>query len=141
MLRILAVDGRISVSALAERLQISRAAAYSRMERLRSDGVIEGFTLRVNPARLGLGVTALILVSGTQPAWRHLRERLAEIPEVEYLAFVTGEHDALALVRVTDVETLRDVILERIQGFEEIRATQTIFVLDEVLRRPLVLPG
>ena len=38
------------------------------------------------------------------------------------------------------VETLRDVILERLQSMPAVRATQTIFVLDEVVRRPFVLP-
>ncbi|MDQ2960045.1 MAG: Lrp/AsnC family transcriptional regulator [Candidatus Dormibacteraeota bacterium] len=137
----LAADGRIPVATLAERAGISRAAAYTRLDSLRQSGVIEGFTVRVNPARLGLGVTALILISGRQPAWRSLRERLASFPEVEYCAFTTGEYDALALVRVRDVETLRDVVLERLQASAEVRATQTIFVLEEVVRRPLVLPA
>ncbi len=129
------------VAGLAERVGISRAAAYARLENLRQSGVIEGFTVRVNPARLGLGVTALILISGRQPSWRALRRRLVSIPEVEYCAFTTGEYDALLLVRVRDVETLRDVVLERLQVSEEVRATQTIFVLDELVKRPLVLPA
>ena len=36
--------------------------------------------------------------------------------------------------------TLRDVILERLQAMDYVRATQTIFVLEEVIRRPFVLP-
>jgi DNA-binding Lrp family transcriptional regulator len=140
LLEVLAGDGRISVAALAERVGISRAAAYTRLDTLRASGVIEGYSVRVNPARLGLGVTALILISGRQPAWRTLRNRLVSIPEVEYCAFTTGEYDALLLVRVRDVETLRDVVLERLQASEEVRATQTIFVLEELVKRPLVLP-
>jgi DNA-binding Lrp family transcriptional regulator len=140
LLAVLAGDGRISVAALAERVGISRAAAYTRLDTLRASGVIEGYSVRVNPARLGLGVTALILISGRQPAWRTLRNRLVSIPEVEYCAFTTGEYDALLLVRVRDVETLRDVVLERLQASEEVRATQTIFVLEELVKRPLVLP-
>jgi DNA-binding Lrp family transcriptional regulator len=140
LLAVLADDGRISVAALAERVGISRAAAYTRLDTLRVSGVIEGYSVRVNPARLGLGVTALILISGRQPAWRTLRNRLVSIPEVEYCAFTTGEYDALLLVRVRDVETLRDVVLERLQASEEVRATQTIFVLEELVKRPLVLP-
>lgn len=136
----LTADARIPVATLARRAGISRAAAYTRIENLRQGGVIEGYTVRLNPARLGLGVTALILISGRQPAWRALRERLASFPEVEYCAFTTGEYDALALVRVRDVETLRDVVLERLQASEEVRATQTIFVLEEVVRRSVVLP-
>ena len=140
LLENLASDGRLSVAALAERTGISRAATYTRLDNLRDNGVIEGYSVRVNPARVGLGVTALILVSGRQPAWRSLRDHLISMPEVEYCAFTTGEYDALLLVRVPDVETLRDVVLERLQASEEIRATQTIFVLEELVKRPLVLP-
>jgi DNA-binding Lrp family transcriptional regulator len=140
MVEVLRDDGRISVAALAERCGVSRANAYTRLERLRSDGVVQGFSARVDSRRLGLGIAALILISGRQPAWRSLREDLAAMPEVEYCAFTTGEYDALVLVRVTDVETLRDVILERLQSMPTVRATQTIFVLDEVVNRPYVLP-
>ena len=62
------------------------------------------------------------------------------MPEVEYCAFTTGEYDALLLVRVPDVQTLRDVILERLQTSGSVRATQTIFALDEVVHKPFVLP-
>jgi Lrp/AsnC family transcriptional regulator, leucine-responsive regulatory protein len=140
LLEALSKDGRISVAALAEQAGISRAATYNRLDNLRDSGVVEGFSVRVNPARVGLGVTALVLISGRQPAWRSLRRRLVSMPEVEYCAFTTGEYDALLLVRVPDVETLRDVVLERLQASEEIRATQTIFVLEELVKRPLVLP-
>lgn len=140
ILQVLAEDARISVAALAERAGISRAAAYTRLDTLRDSGVIDGFSVRVNPARAGLGVTAIVLISGRQPAWRSLRRRLVSMPEIEYCAFTTGEYDALLVVRVPDVETLRDVVLERLQASEEIRATQTIFVLEELVKRPLVLP-
>jgi Lrp/AsnC family leucine-responsive transcriptional regulator len=140
LLEVLAVDGRLSVATLAERTGISRAATYTRLDNLRDNGVIEGYSVRVNPARVGLGITALVLISGQQPAWRSLRRRLVSMPEVEYCAFTTGEYDALLVVRVPDVETLRDVVLERLQASEEIRATQTIFVLEELVKRPLVLP-
>ena len=130
----------MSVAALADKAAISRAAAYTRLDSLRESGVIEGYSVRVNPSRVGLGITALVLIAGQQPAWRSLRRRLVSMPEVEYCAFTTGEYDALLLVRVPDVETLRDVVLERLQASEEIRATQTIFVLEEVVKRPLVLP-
>jgi len=140
ILELLRDDGRLPVAALAERAGISRANAYTRLERLRNEGVIRGFAASVDVGRLGLGIAALVLIAGRQPAWRELRDELLHMPEVEYCAFTTGEYDALVLVRVPDVETLRDVILERLQSSPAVRATQTIFVLDEVVRRPFVLP-
>lgn len=140
ILEVLRDDGRVSIAALAERVGVSRANAYSRLVRLRDEGVVEGFSARVNSRRMGLGIAALILLSVRQPDWRTLRDELQEMPEVEYCALTTGTHDALILVRATDVETLRDVVLERLQGLPYVQATQTIFVLDEVVRRPFVLP-
>jgi Lrp/AsnC family transcriptional regulator, leucine-responsive regulatory protein len=133
-------DARQPIAQLAAAAGISRAGAYARLERLRVAGVIEGYSARVDTGRLGLGITALVLIAGRQPAWRNLREQLESMREVEYCAFTTGEYDALILVRVADMETLRDVILERLQSMEDVRATQTIFVLDEVVKRPFVLP-
>jgi DNA-binding Lrp family transcriptional regulator len=60
MLQVLRADGRISMLELANRLGISRGNAYNRFERLRRDGVLAGFTARVDPARLGLTVAALV---------------------------------------------------------------------------------
>jgi Lrp/AsnC family transcriptional regulator, leucine-responsive regulatory protein len=140
ILEVLRDDARVSVAALAERVGVSRANAYTRFLRLRDDGIVEGFTARVNSRRLGLDIAALILVSVRQPDWRAFRARLVEMPEVEYCALTTGTHDALILVRAVDVDTLRDVVLERLQSLPMVQATQTIFVLDEVVRRPFVLP-
>ena len=140
ILELLADDGRMPVATLAERAGVSRANAYTRLERLRQEGVISGFSVRVVPGRIGLSLTALILVSLRQLAWRELRDRIQTWPEVEYCAYISGEYDAILQVRVRDVETLRDVVLERLQSMPDVRGTQTIFVLDEVVRRPLVLP-
>ncbi|MBV8301459.1 MAG: Lrp/AsnC family transcriptional regulator [Candidatus Dormibacteraeota bacterium] len=140
ILEALAGDARQPVAQLARAAGVSRTQAYARLERLRTEGVIEGFSARIDPAKVGLGLTAFVLVSGRQPAWRTLRQELARMPEVEYCAFTTGEYDALLLVRVPDVQTLRDVILERLQTSGSVRATQTIFALDEVVHKPFVLP-
>lgn len=140
LLELLRDDGRMPVQTLAEKASISRASAYARLERLRVDGILEGYSARVNTRKLGLGVTALILVAMRQPAWRTLRAHISAMREVEFCALTTGEYDILALVRVPDVETLRDVILDRLQSMDDVRATQTLFILDEVVKRPYVLP-
>src|SRR5690242_17609150 len=89
ILELLGQDGRMSIAMLAERAHVSRAGAYARLERLRNEGVIEGFAPRVNAARIGLGITAIVLISDRQPSWRNLRERLAQMPGVEYCALTT----------------------------------------------------
>lgn len=127
-------DGRLSVNELASRVGVSRATAYSRLDRLRSEGVITGFTATVDPTKLGLGVAALILVNVEQNEWRAARDELLHLPGVEYLAFTSGGFDMVALVRVASIEALRDVVLDHLHGATHVRSTQTVFVLDEQRR-------
>jgi DNA-binding Lrp family transcriptional regulator len=132
-------DGRLSVNELATRVGVSRATAYTRLDRLRETGVITGFTATVDPAKVGLGVAALILVNVEQNEWRAARDELLQLPGVEYLAFTSGGFDMVVLVRVPSIEALRDVVLDHLHGATHVRSTQTVFVLDEQ-RRQVAMP-
>lgn len=131
MLAELARDGRISVNELARRANVSRATAYTRFDKLRESGAIRAFTVDVDPGALGYGIAALILVNVEQQSWRAARDELLHLPGLEYVALTSGGFDFAVLVRVPDVDALRDVVLVRLQGMPQIRSTQTIFVLDE----------
>lgn len=144
LLRILREDGRISLTSLADRLRISRANAYARMGGLRRRGVIQGFSAVVDPTRLGLDMTAIVLLStGSQGRfrWRELRRGLDVLPEVEYAALVTGTADVLVVVRTAGQEELRRLLLEKLQGLPHVTSTLTLTVLDEIVKRPFVLPS
>jgi DNA-binding Lrp family transcriptional regulator len=131
IVELLMEDGRMSFNELATRASVSRATAYSRVAKLREEGVITGFGARVDPAALGLGVVALVLCNVEQHQWESLRDQMRELPGLDYLAFTSGGFDIAMLVRVSDVQALRDVILHRIHSMEGVRSTQTVFVLDE----------
>ncbi|MEV0594854.1 Lrp/AsnC family transcriptional regulator [Nonomuraea cavernae] len=141
ILEVLRENGRISVSALAERVGISRASAYTRFEALRADGAIKRFTAEIDHVRTGLGITALIFVTVRQQMWKQFRAELARMPEVEYCAITTGQHDAMILVRMADVAEVHAMVTDRLAGIPAVKATETVFILDEVLKRPYVLPS
>jgi DNA-binding Lrp family transcriptional regulator len=131
MLRVLCEDGRISMLELAARLGISRGSAYARFERLRRDGVLAGFTARIDVRRLGLTVAAFVNVRIEQQSWQTIRKQLLAIEEVEYAALTTGGSDFVVLVRAPNVETLRDVVLDRLRSVPGVRSTYTTLILDE----------
>lgn len=132
LLDLLRANSRRAVSDLASRAHISRASAYRRLRRLEDAGVISDYTIRMDPVALGVGVAAVILISCDQGSWRSARRKLIDVPGVEHLAATTGSFDFVMRVRVADAETLRDVVLGNLHAIAEIRATQTLFVLDEV---------
>ncbi|WP_255430032.1 Lrp/AsnC family transcriptional regulator [Streptomonospora sp. PA3] len=137
----LADDARTGITEIAAMANVSRATAYNRIKRLTDDGVIRGYSVVADHARMGLGVTALVLISGSQPDWRANREVLSSYPEIEYCWYVVGSADIVLLVRVADTDQLRDLILTRLQALPGVTSTQTLTVIDEVVHRPVVRPA
>ncbi|MCO5973074.1 Lrp/AsnC family transcriptional regulator [Actinoallomurus soli] len=131
ILRELENDGRMSMRTLAERVSVSRSNVYARVERLVAEGVITGFTARIDPVRTGLGTAAYVLLTIEQHSWREVTARLREVPYIEHLAFVGGDVDLVMLVRTPDNVTLRDVVLARIHALPGIRSTRTWLIFDE----------
>ena len=125
-------DGRLSIRALADEVHISRANAYARVERLTTTGVITGFTVTVDPLKLGLATSAYVTLSLRQSSWRSLREQLQAIPEIKHMALVGGDFDAILLVRATDNEGLRRVVLEKLQAIPEVLATRTALIFEDL---------
>ncbi len=141
ILDVLRDNGRVSIAALAEKVGISRASAYTRVESLVHDGVITGFSARVDQAKAGLSIGALVFVTVMPQAWASFRERIIEMPDVEWCAITTGEHDAMLLIRAVDVSGVHEFSTGVIAQLPEVRTVVSVVVLDEVIRRPYLLPG
>ncbi|QMU73498.1 Lrp/AsnC family transcriptional regulator [Streptacidiphilus sp. P02-A3a] len=139
IVRLLQQDGRASVRSVAERVHVSRANAYARIARMVEDGVIRGFTARVDHERAGQAASAYITLRIVQNSWRTVRGQLLELPGVEHIALVGGDFDVLLLVHTVDNRALRDLVLNRIQGIPEVLGTNTLLVFEETDRTP-VLP-
>ena len=135
ILRELTRDGRLSMRTLAERLHISRANAYARVQRLREAGVIRGFTIDVDPVASGLGTSAYVTLNIQQVQWRQVRESLRQLTGVEQISLVGGEFDVILLVRARDNADLRRLVLGQIQGMPGVINTRTLLVFEEA--RPL----
>ncbi|SMC96998.1 Lrp/AsnC family transcriptional regulator [Lentzea albidocapillata] len=131
ILRELEADGRLSGRALAERVMISRANAYARFERLVADGVITGFTARVDPVKVGLTTSAYVAMTVRQNNWRDLQTQLRAIPEVRHMALMGGEFDVMLLVRAEGNNALRRVVLEQLQTIPGVLSTKTFLIFED----------
>jgi Lrp/AsnC family leucine-responsive transcriptional regulator len=144
LLRRLRDDGRASITELARQLHLSRSAVHQRLNVLEEAGALRGFAPTVDATRLGNSVAAFVLLSAG-PSSRleiePLRDQLLGLPHVEYAALVTGDADVLLLVRVEGLDQLRDFLLDELRSITGLRGTLTLLVLDEVIRRPFLLPG
>jgi Lrp/AsnC family leucine-responsive transcriptional regulator len=127
--------GRISMSALADQVGVSRATVYTRVENL-----LTGFSAQVDPRMVGFGICTLVFVTVSPQTWASFRRRVTEMSQVEYCAVTTGEHDAMLLVRARDVAEVHHFVTDVLSLLPEIRAVESVLVMDEVVRRPYLLP-
>jgi DNA-binding Lrp family transcriptional regulator len=127
----LVLDGRMSMRTLADRLHVSRANAYARVDRLQKSGVIRGFRADVDPVASGLATTAYVTLNLRQADWRRIRERLQALPGIAHIGLVGGDFDVILLVRARDNEDLRRLVLDEIQGMEGVLTTRTLLVFEE----------
>lgn len=131
ILDVLRADSRTSIRDVAGQVGISRANAYARVKRMVDTRVIRKFTVDVDHAALGLGLSAYVHVRTKQNSWKSFRQKVWELEEAAHVALVTGDFDCVILVRARDADHLRELVLERIQSLPEVVATQTVLVFEE----------
>lgn len=106
----LQANARVSYSDLGRRVGLSAPAVAERVRRLEEAGVITGYRADVDPARLGLPITALVRVSASGELCARLASLAREMPEVRWCHRVTGDDSCVMEVVVSSVGHLEAVI-------------------------------
>jgi DNA-binding Lrp family transcriptional regulator len=130
-------DATQAYAALGKAVGLSAGAAHERVRKLRDQGVIRRTTIDVDPAAVGRGVTAYVLVEakswmGDAPT----REALEALPEVVEAHVIAGPAALLVKVRTPTTEELQ-ASLRRLYAIDGVTGTQTIVVLESFFERPV----
>ncbi|MGY1821385.1 Lrp/AsnC family transcriptional regulator [Geodermatophilus sp. SYSU D00079] len=126
LIDLLRANGRASYAELARQVGLSAPAVHERVGKLESAGVILGYRAVVDPAAVGLDVTALISVIESDAVDdTGIEDALRAMPEVEDCWRVAGAEGYVLKVRVTDIPALESTIsaLNRIRGVARTRTT------------------
>ena len=126
-------NGRVSYADIARQLDMAPSAILDRIRKLEQRGVIAGYSVRIDPTQVGLGLTAFILIRTEEPAGSGaIGQALARIPEVLEVHHIAGEDCYLAKVRVADTNGLSRLLRERFGRLKGVRNTRTTIVLSTV---------
>lgn len=122
-------DARRTLADIGERVSLSAPAVKRRVDRLEREGVIVGYTALVDHALLGRPLQAFteLRFAGNLPV-DQIAGIAEGIPEVQTIFTTAGDPDALAWIRVRDVEDLKRVI-DLLRRSGRVTGTKTLMVL------------
>lgn len=134
----LAFDGRSSMQDLSELTGLSRSAVFARVKRLESDGVIQGYTVKLDRKKMGLEIRAFCSVNLKQ----HERALIDEFEhdirgfrEVKSCYHLTGSSDYMLEVQVVDMDSYHRFITQRLAAMDNIAQVKSMFVMNEIIQR------
>jgi len=135
LLRALQDDGRISNAELARRCNLSPAACFERVKRLREKKVITGYAALIDPAKVGRGLMIFVEVHldrTTGDMFEAFAEAVRRQPEVLECHMVAGGFDYLIRARVAGMVASRAFLGDVLVRMPGVRETRTYAVLEEV---------
>ena len=135
ILRVLAVEGRISATELARRIGLSKSPTQARMKRLENAGIITGYRANLDPIRMGLAHVAFVevrLSDTREAALQAFNKAVMAVPEVEQCHMIASRFDYLLKVRTADIQDYRRVLAEQITALPHVAGTSTYVAMEAV---------
>lgn len=131
-------DGRMTNQELSEKIGLSPSPCLRRLKQLEADGVIFRYVALVDPAAVGLPVTAFIRVRLDRQDDRHLaqfEELIASFSEVMECYLMTGDADYQLRIVVDSLGAFESFLRQKLTKIEGISQVTTSFSLRPVVYR------
>src|SRR5690242_10996057 len=141
IIALLVADARASFAEIGSKVALSAPAVKRRVDRLRSSGVIRGFTAVIDPAAVGWNTEAFVelyCTGRTTPA--QLAAMARKDPAVVGAYTVSGQADALVHLRAADIAHLEQA-LERLRAEPFVTSTLSMIVLSRLVESVSVPPA
>ncbi len=132
IIEILRRDARTPFTEIARRLGVSEATVRKRVEALEKAGVIKGYTIVVDPAKMGYSTVALVGINTNPDMFLSVAEKLTEFEEVRFVATSTGDHMIMAEVWTRNGKELSSLISEKIGKLEGITHIRPAIILEKL---------
>ena len=135
ILDILQHDGRIAISELASRVNLSTTPCSERVKRLERDGIIMGYYARLNPQLVDRNLLVFLeikLSAKSGDVFDQVARDLVEIPEVLECHLFSGEFDYLHKARLKEMSAYRRLLGDLLKKLPSSASSHSYIVMEEV---------
>lgn len=129
-------NARLSNLELAQRIALSHSAISRRIKRLEDEGVIRGYSARIDREATGESVRAFVGVARqpTVPAM-DVAEALKKMPGVASCWIISGDYDVMIEIAARDMAAFSSIMLDHVQTARGVAATRSMLVLSALKER------
>ena len=143
IISVLQENSRSSVQEISAQVGLSSTPCWNRIKKMEAEGIIQGYTVRVDPSLLGYRESVIVQVTLDNHSDETLFEfgrQLEKIPEVLEASLVSGDYDYYIRIAVKDTRDYERLLRESLYRIPGIRHTKSTFVLRTLKDRALPLP-
>jgi Lrp/AsnC family transcriptional regulator for asnA, asnC and gidA len=138
ILSILMRNAKRPYTEIAKELFVSGGTIHVRMKKLEDAGLVKGYHLAVDHAKLGYDISAFLgIYLDKSSLYDQVARELEEIPEVVAAHYTTGLYSIFAKIVCRDTDHLRAVLHDKVQKISGIQRTETFISLEESINRPI----
>jgi Lrp/AsnC family transcriptional regulator len=135
LLSLLQKDCTLSLQALADAVNLTTTPCWKRLKRLEDEGILLGRVALLDPEKLGLGLTAFVLIKTQHHSsdWycRFVTE-VSEMPEVLGFWRMAGEYDYLMRVQVADMKRYDDFYKRLVNSVPGLSDVTSSFAMEQI---------
>ena len=136
ILEVLQEHAEYTTRQIAKKTLLPATTIHHRIQKLRKEGIIRKYTVRLDWGKVGKGFVAYVLIFADlsllkqkKKTQHDLAEELRRFSFIERVDIVSGGTDLVAIIRVKDVEEFDKVLLGKLQLVEGIEKTQSMIVI------------
>jgi DNA-binding Lrp family transcriptional regulator len=133
-------NAKAPITQISKNTGLPGTTVHNRINRLRKDGIIKEYTIKVDNKKIGRGISAYVSVvlsydslrkSGITEEAQTLK--MGKMPCVEEANTVTGDYDIMLKVRSSNIDELNEFVTKTLRSFQGVQKTKTIVILKELL--------
>lgn len=139
ILEMLEKDAKLTSQQISKKTLIPPTTVHNRIRKMEREGIIRGYTVRLDHKKLGKGIMAFILLTvtyilptGKKISQLDLARAINSLPEVEETHIVTGGMDIILKIRVKDMDELNNFVITDLRRIDGVENTQTIITLSSM---------
>ena len=135
ILRLLTKNGRITLSELAKKVNLSISPCQARLKKLENKKYILGYHARINYEQLQkahIAFVQVVLSDTRASALENFNSEVSKLESIEQCHMIAGSFDYLLKVRTKNISQYRTILAEKISSLPNVSSTSTFVSMETI---------